>query len=327
MHPTGSRQQPAYQTQSPYVRAQAPGPEPVRLSGVWGTLPLLLLLPPSAAPPFPAQAAPRAVASEPMAQGARAVGRAVQGAQDVRSELRSACLDPTPGKAPVGLPTIPVRPLGACAPTPFLPAGASNKLASSTRAPTHCRTPTEISEPHRDMDAPAAPPPRCPAAAVWGCGRRCVLGTHLTVEFRAGGARLPGPRLPPAWAFCCRLCPSRPSPPPHPPPPLLLARQGARRRRGGPAVCAGRRSWRRRSGRRVLMARGCAARRRRGGASPGLQVLPPRGDAAVELGGEADASSSPGWRGGRQARVPRPARNPPVAGRTGMFLLCRIRSP
>lgn len=141
-------------------------------------------------------------------------------------------------------------------PPPFLPASAPNKLAPSTRVPARCKTlhgdpPGPPQRPQRS----GLPTSRVPGRRLWGRGRRRAPDTHLTIEFPAGGAQLPRPRLLPAWAFCCRLCPSRPSPPPHPPPPPLLARQGIRRRRGGPAGGGGRRSWRRKSGRRALMAR------------------------------------------------------------------------
>lgn len=140
--------------------------------------------------------------------------------------------------------------------------------------------------------------------------------TSLTIEFPAGGARLPRPRLLPAWAFCCRLCPSRPSPPPHPPPPPLLARQGTRRRRGGPAGCGGRRSWRRKSGRRALMARavqrggGEAARARVGRSSRHAEMrlqntgarrqqVPPANSSTHHLQGEMCSEDGSGLKGTR----------------------------
>lgn len=151
----------------------------------------------------------------------------------------------------------------------------------------------------RDSSAAAAPPPGflLTSPKPRHCqepGRRLAPDTHRTIESRAGGAGLLGPRLLPAWVSGNRCCPRRPSPLPHPLPPLLLGRQRDGRRRGGPGCC-GRASRRRTSGRSALMARRERWRLREPEVA---RVLPRRGDAAADLReAAAHVSAGGGWAG------------------------------
>lgn len=189
------------------------------------------------------------------------------------------------------------------------------KLTPNTSDPALGEPPRKPPGRGRDPSSPASPSPGSPGRR--GLGRRRAWDTHRTIESRAGGARLPGPRLLPAWESRSLCCPSGASPPPHPPPPPLLARHSARRRRGRPGSW-GLRSWRRRSGRRALMARGgrcsgdAARRRERGAAGP---------SAMRRCGGGARrrSRSSGGGRGGLRTGEPRAAGSGTVAGRTWLF--------
>lgn len=271
LHPTVSLGQPAFRRRSPCParrRKRAgpplgsprgpphPRPTPIRDPQPRSATPHRRLPPPApgrTALSCPGRAPRRCIRAR--GQGARAAGHASQAARRPPGMPAPPRPVPRPENARVGPPTRPARPPGVRAPPPRPPARVPNKLAPSTRGPAPCKTPTEAPGAQPRPRHSGRPTSWVPGRGSWGPSRRRAPDTHLTIEFRAGGAWLPGPRLLPAWAFCCRSCPSRPLPPPHPPPPPLLVRQGAPRRRGGPAGCGGRRSWRRKSGRRALMAR------------------------------------------------------------------------